>query len=182
MITEKIPDLEHFEHVFGATKSENTAFLHIQHLHDPILGQHCIAPRPNAGPRRLVPEVPIPVGQQKHLVTNLEALPPSPHDKGVVDGDASDGVDALRSELAGLADEARGGVSGSRWGRRRRGRRRGRLSCHGEVGDDEGSEVVRGVEVGEGGVGKLVANRYGGGGGEAGAEEEEGGGGGGGDG
>lgn len=98
MITEKIPDLEHFEHVFGATKSENTAFLHIQHLHDPILGQYCIAPRPNAGPRRLVPEVPIPVGQQKHLVTNLEALPPSPHDKGVVDGDASDGVDALRSE------------------------------------------------------------------------------------
>lgn len=48
----------------------------------------------------------------------------------------------------------------------------------GEVGDDEGSEVVRGVEVGEGGVGKLVANRYGGGGGESGAEEEEGGGGG----
>lgn len=52
----------------------------------------------------------------------------------------------------------------------------------GEVGDDEGSEVVREVEVREGGVGKLVANRYGGGGGEAGAEEEEGGGGGGGDG
>lgn len=49
----------------------------------------------------------------------------------------------------------------------------------GEVGDGEvsGGEVVQGVEVGEGGVGKVVADRYGGGGGgEARAEEEEGGG------
>jgi len=52
-------------------------------------------------------EVVVPIGQQEHLIVDIGVLLPGFHDEGVVDRNASDGVDPFGLELLGLVDEAR---------------------------------------------------------------------------
>jgi hypothetical protein len=62
-------------------------------------------------------EVAVPIGQQELLVVDIEVLLLGFHDEGVIDRNASDGVDPFGLELLGLVDEVRSrGASRSRWG------------------------------------------------------------------
>lgn len=105
----------------------------------------------------------VPVGQDQHLVVDLQILLPRLEDEGIVDGDAGDDIDALRFELRRLLHEpgdvllraGRGESTGD-------GEEDGLLPL-GEVGDGDGLDVAGGVQVGEGGFGKLFADGDGGG-------------------
>jgi len=167
------PNSKSFEYILSPTERKRTALLQIQDLDDPIFGQERVPSGSHAQPHGLVAqielapdgpgEVTVPIGQQEHLVVDVEVLLPGFHDEGVVDRNASDGVDPFGLELLGLVDEARevllgaGGSEGAGDGEE------DGLLVLGEVGDGGGLELAGGVEVGERGVWELVADGYGGG-------------------
>lgn len=83
----------------------------------------------------------------EYLVVDFEILLPCAHDKGVVDGNAGDGVDTFGLELGGFLNESREvllGASGSE--RAGDGKEDGFLSL-GQVGDGGCLEFTFGVEI-----------------------------------
>jgi len=115
------PNSKSFVYILSPTERKCTALFQIQDLDDPIFRQECVPSGSHAqphGPRadgvvaqiELAPdgsgEVAVPIGQQEHLVVDIEVLLPGFHDEGVVDRNANDGVDPFGLELLGLDDEA----------------------------------------------------------------------------
>ncbi|KAI5341919.1 hypothetical protein L3X38_009794 [Prunus dulcis] len=105
-------------------------------------------------------EIPISIRQQR-LVHDLEALPSSTYHKGIIDHNACDGLYPIGLKLCGLLHEF-GDVF--------------LVACEsegigddeeedllglGELGDGDGLDIDDSIEVGEGGVRKLVANSNG---------------------
>jgi hypothetical protein len=111
-------------------------------------------------------ELPVPVGQQQHLVPDAEALLLRAHHEGVVDGDAGHGVNPLGAELPGLGHEAREVLLGAGGRERARHREQHQLLPRGQLADRHGLQLaVGGVEVGELRVREAIPDRDGCGGG-----------------
>jgi hypothetical protein len=94
------PNSKSFVYILDPTERKRTALLQIQDLDDPIFGQGHVPSGSHAqphGPRadgvvtqiELAPdgsgEVAVPIGQQEHLLVDIEVLLPGFHDEGVVD-------------------------------------------------------------------------------------------------
>ncbi|KAF5940656.1 hypothetical protein HYC85_021823 [Camellia sinensis] len=171
---------KHLKHILSTTERESPTFLQIQDLHDSIIHQHRVPPRPHSQPNRLITQIklttnrlresPIAIAEKHHIVADIEILLPRLHDEGIVDGDAGDGVNAFGFELRRLLDETWEVFLGASGGESAGDGEEDGLLVGGEVGDGDGLELVGVVEVGEGGVGELVADGdggdFGGGGGE----------------
>jgi hypothetical protein len=107
-------------------------------------------------------ELPVPVGQQQHLVPDAEALLLRAHHEGVVDGDAGHGVNPFGTELPGLGHEAREVLLGAGGRERARHREQHHLLPRGQVADRHRLQIaVGGVEVGERRVREAIPDRDG---------------------
>ncbi|BBH07705.1 pentatricopeptide repeat-containing protein [Prunus dulcis] len=148
---------QHFENVLSSTGSEGTAFLQIQDLHNSIFSQKRVPSGPHAQPHRLIAqielspngpgEIPISIRQQQHLVPDFEALLPGLDHKGVVDRNAGNGVDPLGLELGGLLHEPGDVLQRACGGEGAGDGEEDGLLGLGELGESDGLNVARGVEV-----------------------------------
>ena len=173
------------ENVLSATESEGTPFLQIEELHNPILSQESISPRPNAQPNGLVAEIElasngfrersVSIGQQEHLVVNLEVVLPSLHHESIVHRNTCNGIHPLRLQLPRLLHESRHVLLRARGSERARHREQHRLLSLRQLRHRRRLDLAVGVQEGEGSLRKLVADADGSGdGGRGGGGESEG--------